>query len=57
MLNNLLKFSESSNPIELSEKLSLQGEVLNKKYELACEINPQILSKRGTLDYFSSLDI
>lgn len=32
--------------------MSLQGEVLTKKYELYSEIQPKILEKYGNKDYF-----
>lgn len=37
-----MKYSQSSDVIDLSEKISLQAEVLNKKYQLFCETIPHL---------------
>ena len=57
MLANLFKYENAATTIELSEKMALQAEVLNKKYELYCEMQPNLYKKFGSLGDFANLDI
>lgn len=57
MIASLIKYENSSNTVELSEKMALQAEVLNKKYELYGEMYPKLYGQFGSLQDFCNLDI